>query len=50
MIEAVRPAALLPLPDVYTDIGETFQLSISLWKTALQKSELPVVRISAIEI
>ncbi|KAH9394341.1 hypothetical protein TYRP_004392 [Tyrophagus putrescentiae] len=29
MTEAVRPAALLPFPEVYTPIGDTFSTNLS---------------------
>lgn len=34
----VRPAALLPLPDVYTAIGATFSMNFSSWDFAVDGS------------
>lgn len=38
MTEAVRPAALLPLPEVYTPIGDTFSTNLSSWLLAVPGS------------
>ena len=38
MTEAVRPAALLPFPDVYTPIGATFSTNLSSWLLAVPGS------------
>ena len=38
MTEAVSPAALLPLPDVYTPMGDTFSTNLSSWLFAVPGS------------
>ena len=38
MTDAVSPAALLPLPDVYTPIGATFSTNFSSWLLAVPGS------------